>query len=112
MRAEQGGTDRKYFQAVIYGVGIQGDRDCLVTDTTPEGACIRLDPDDRLNERFPLPERFSLSFRGALPRLCEVLWRSESEIGVRFCRAEMEVLEDGPRSQATWEHFDVDISVL
>ena len=112
MRAEQGGADRKYFQAVICGVGIQNDRDCLVTDITREDACIRLDPDDRLNERFPLPERFSLSFRGALPRLCEVLWRSESEIGVRFRRDDMEGLEDGPPSQATWEHFDVDISIL
>lgn len=73
---------------------------------------IRLDPDGRFNERFPLPERFSLSFCGALPRLCEVLWRSGSEVGVSFRRMAMEGFEDGPRSQATWEHFDVDIPIL
>jgi hypothetical protein len=109
MRAKRGGTDQRYFQAVICGVGSRSDHACLVTDMTHESARIRLDPDDRLNERFPLPERFSLSFCGALPRLCEVVWRSDGELGVKFRR--MEEFEDVPGSQATWEHFNVDISV-
>ena len=109
MRAEKGGTDPRYFQAVIGGTGSRNDHDCLVTDMTHDGARIKLDPDNRLNQRFPLPERFSLSFCGALPRLCEVVWRSGSEVGVRFCR--VEEIEGVPGSQATWEHFDVDISV-
>ena len=109
MRAEQRGADSRYFQAVICGVGSRNDHGCLVTDVTHDGARIRLDPHNRLSERFPLPERFSLSFCGALPRLCEVVWRSDGEVGVRFRR--MEEIEGVPGSQATWEHFDVDITV-
>jgi hypothetical protein len=108
MRAEQRGTSQRYFQAVICGVGNRNDHACLVTDMTQEGARIRLDEDKRLFERSPLPERFSLSFCGAMPRLCEVVWRSEREVGVRFHR--MEGLEEVPGSQVTWEHFYVDVS--
>jgi hypothetical protein len=100
MRAGPGGTERKFFHAVI--LDATGDEECLVADLTAEGACIRLDRPDLRQDWF------SLSFGGALPRSCEVVWRSRGEIGVRFHRSKLE----GPIGDDRGEHFKFEIPQL
>ncbi len=57
--------------------------DCLLVDISDTGA--------RLELRTPaeMPETFNLllSANGAVQRRCQIVWRSNSQIGVQFCSA-------------------------
>ena len=54
---------------------------CTVRDVSEFGARILINP-----EEIELPSEFTLvlSTRGAPHRQCKVVWRKESEVGVRF----------------------------
>jgi hypothetical protein len=51
--------------------------DCHVVDYSPGGACLEVDPQIRL------PERFELLF-GATKKRCRVVWKAGRRLGVVF----------------------------
>jgi methyl-accepting chemotaxis protein len=59
------------------------ERKCIVLDISASGARVATDrPRD-------LPERLLISVRGRIHR-CQVIWRSDCEIGVEFLANEMQ----------------------
>jgi hypothetical protein len=60
-------------------------RPCRVLNISAEGAHLALD-------QTSLPERFVLllSANGSVRRLCDLVWRNDDEIGVRFVRGAAE----------------------
>jgi hypothetical protein len=53
--------------------------DCLVWDIARSGAMIEVAPDTKLPEEFRL-----ISTGLSLNQLCEVVWREDRKIGVKF----------------------------
>jgi PilZ domain len=51
-----------------------------LSDVSQSGACLVLDRDEQLPDRFVL----LLSANGGAQRRCEVIWRHGTKIGVKF----------------------------
>jgi len=63
--------------------------DCAVSDLSSAGARLRVDPAAEIPNRFVLV----LSEDGSLRRLCEIVWRKNDQMGIRFL--ESNVLKSG-----------------
>ncbi len=71
-----------FYQAEIGTVGGEGHIRCIIKDVSETGARVTTHSPDQLPDEFIL----CLTSGGALRRLCKVVWRSETEAGVRFVR--------------------------
>jgi len=81
MDREQRQSVRRY---VLQGARIAGNNvpveNCWIVDISASGAQLKVKSADTVPNRFIL----LLSRDGRLQRQCEVVWRSENAIGVRF----------------------------
>jgi hypothetical protein len=66
--------------AYLYSVDGWPLGECKMKDVSSSGAKLEHDIQDEMPERFLL----SLSRDGKVRRQCQVVWRKENEIGVRF----------------------------
>jgi hypothetical protein len=69
---------RVLWKGSVLFLDTEGTIDCVVLDVSGSGA--RLRPSDVLS----CPEQFRLTWLEEEPRLCEVVWRDSTYIGVRF----------------------------
>jgi hypothetical protein len=70
-------------------------RDCMLSDISDTGARIKVDDAETLPDRFFL----LLSNRGTARRVCRVVWRKSSQIGVHFERSYTQAENDGQASE-------------
>jgi hypothetical protein len=69
-----------HYSAKIVMDGEELARTCALSDVSQSGACLVLDRDKQLPDRFVL----LLSANGGAQRRCEVIWRHGTKIGVKF----------------------------
>ena len=69
---------RTQLKAIIRVQGSDETLPCVVWDMSDGGAKLAPVPP------APLPNRFSLIFSGAVQRQCEIRWRDEDLVGVKF----------------------------
>ncbi len=58
-------------------------RDCLLVDISDTGARLELGTPAEMPPTFAL----LLSANGTVQRQCQIVWRSNSQVGVQFCSA-------------------------
>jgi hypothetical protein len=82
-----------HYHVQIGAVGGDGTLDCLIKDVSETGARVATNAPDQLPEEFIL----RLTKDGRARRLCRVMWRTETEAGVRFVKPprEMKITEMG-----------------
>jgi hypothetical protein len=71
-----------HYRADIGTIGGEGSVPCVVRDVSDTGARVATHSPDQLPDEFIL----GLTNAGSLRRLCKVVWRSETEVGVSFVR--------------------------
>jgi hypothetical protein len=71
-------------EAAVIGVDGAWRHKCTIVDISASGARISLNP------AISLPREFFLSFteNGRVSRLCELVWRADRKLGVRFAHEE------------------------
>ncbi len=70
---------RLYYQAFIQGENGAANRRCHLEDVSEGGARLRVE------DSAGIPAVFSLLLsEGGVARPCRVIWRSDSEVGLRF----------------------------
>jgi PilZ domain-containing protein len=88
MRSEQRWSQRKpvNIAARIQFGNEPPTRSCAIVNISDEGACLAVDAAPETPDKFIL----TLSPRGFPYRRCKVVWRSASEVGVKFDRNPLE----------------------
>jgi PilZ domain len=71
---------REITRTVHMGTGLGPSLECELKDISATGARLRF------NDPECAPQEFLIRLNGGLLRWCQVIWRSETEIGIRFIK--------------------------
>lgn len=85
MSGERRKTGRQdmHWKALIVGVGGSIVGECMMVNVSDTGAKLLLPPSVEVPDGFAL----ILAKNGGVRRTCEVTWRSDNSVGVRFVRS-------------------------